>query len=77
MPDTARMAATPFVALRSFHQPYHPAPLYSIERENDLVPIEHSLQAFHRSLRVPTVFPEDAPSVLNGANERILVGIIH
>src|SRR5437660_10626999 len=27
---------------RSFHQPYHPAPLYSIERENDLVPIEHS-----------------------------------
>jgi hypothetical protein len=26
----------------SLGQPYYPAPLYSIERENDLVPIEHS-----------------------------------
>jgi hypothetical protein len=64
----------PFV---SFDQSYHPPPLYPIERENDLVPIEHSLQTFHRSLRVPAVFPQDASGVLNGANERILVGVIH
>jgi hypothetical protein len=66
-----------FEPFRSFHRPYHPAPLYSIERENDLVPIEHSLQTFHRSLRVPAVFPQDAPGVLNGADERILVWIVH
>jgi hypothetical protein len=26
----------------SLDQPYYPAPLYSIERMNDVVPIEHS-----------------------------------
>jgi len=28
-------------------------------------------------VRVPAVFPQDAPSVLNGTNERILIGIVH
>jgi len=31
----------------------------------------------HRSLGVPAVFPQDAPGVLNGANDGILVGIVH
>jgi hypothetical protein len=28
-------------------------------------------------LRVPAVFPQDAPSVINGAHDGILIGIIH
>jgi hypothetical protein len=36
--------------LGSFHQPYHPASLYSIEREKDVVPIEHGKKMFHRSV---------------------------
>ncbi len=43
--------------------------------------IEYGQQTFHGSLRVAwsrfNVFPQDAPSVLNGAQERVLVGIIH
>jgi hypothetical protein len=66
-----------FEPFRSFHQPYHPVPLYSIERKSNVIPIKHSLQTFHRSLRVPAVFSEDAPGVLNGTNDGILVGVIH
>jgi hypothetical protein len=65
----------------SVDQPYHPAPLYSIKRMNDVVPIKHGQQTFRRSRRVARsgldVFPEDAPSVLDCAQERVLVGIIH
>ena len=43
--------------------------------------VEHGQQTFYGSLRVTgsrlNVFPQDAPSVLNGAQERVLVGIIH
>ncbi len=64
----------PFVSL---DQSYHLAPLYSVKGMNDVAPIEHGKQTFHRSLRIPAVFPQDAPSVLNGANDGILVGIVH
>jgi len=43
----------------------------------NVAPVEHGKQTFHRSLRVPAVFPQDAPSVLDGANDGILVGIVH
>jgi hypothetical protein len=43
----------------------------------NVAPIEHGKQTFHRLLRVPSVFPQDAPRVLNGANDGILVGIVH
>jgi hypothetical protein len=55
----------------------HPAPLYSVKGVHYLGTIEHGKQAFHRSLRVAAIFSQDAPSVLNGSNERILVGIVH
>jgi hypothetical protein len=55
----------------------NPAPLYSVKGVHYLGLIENGKQTFHRSLRVPTVFSQDAPSVLNGSNERILVGIVH
>src|SRR5258705_2620758 len=42
-----------------------------------VAPIEHGKQTFHRSVRVPAVFPQDAPRVLNGANDGIVVGIVH
>jgi len=64
----------PFV---SFDQSYHLAPLYSVKGVHNVAPIEHGKQTFHRSRRVPAIFPQDAPSVLNGANDGILVGIIH
>jgi hypothetical protein len=61
----------------SFDQSYYLAPLYSIKRMYNVAPIEHGKQTFHRSLRVPAVFPQDAPGVLNSANDGILVGIVH
>jgi hypothetical protein len=61
----------------SFNQSYHPAPLYSIKGKSNVIPIKHGLQTFHRSLRVPAVFSQDTPGVLNGANDGILVGIVH
>jgi len=64
----------PFV---SFDQSYHLAPLYSVKGVHNVAPIEHGKQTFHRSLRVPAVFPQDAPGVLNGANDGIVVGIVH
>jgi hypothetical protein len=48
---------------------------------NDVVPIEYRQQPLHRPRGVTrsqlNVFAQDAPSVLNGANERILIGSIH
>jgi hypothetical protein len=67
----------PCRAFLSLDQSYHAPSLYSIKRMNDVAPIEHGKQTFHRSLRVPAVFPQDAPGVLNGANDGILVGIVH
>jgi hypothetical protein len=61
----------------SLDQSYHLAPLYSIKCMHNVAPIEHGKQTFHRSLRVPAVFSQDAPSVLNGADDGILVGIVH
>jgi hypothetical protein len=61
----------------SLDQSYHLAPLYSVKGVHDVAPIEHGKQTFHRSRRVPAIFPQDAPSVLNGANDGILVGIVH
>jgi len=40
----------PFVSL---DQSYHLAPLYSVKGMNDVAPIEHGKQTFHRSLRIP------------------------
>src|SRR6202008_815918 len=41
----------------------------------------YSQQAFNRSRRVPrprrNVFPQDAPSVLNRADQSVLVGVVH
>jgi hypothetical protein len=54
---------------------------YSVKCMNDVVPIEYRQQPLHRPPGAPrsqlNVFAQDAPSVLNGANDRILVGIIH
>src|SRR5258705_2116236 len=65
----------------SFHQPYHPASFHSIKRKDNFRLIEHSQQTLHGSRRVArsrfNVFPQDAPSVLYGANERILIATIH
>jgi hypothetical protein len=48
---------------------------------NDVVPIEYRQKPLHRPPGVTrswlNVFAQDAPSVLNGANDRILIGIIH
>jgi hypothetical protein len=56
-------------------------PLYSVKCMNKVVPIEYRQQPLHRPPGVMrswlNVFAQDAPSVLNGANDRILVGIIH
>jgi hypothetical protein len=64
----------PFV---SFNQSYHLAPLYSVKGVHNVASIEHGKQTFHCSLRVPAVFPQDVPRVLNGANDGIVVGIVH
>ena len=60
----------------SFDQSYRLAPLYSVEGVHNVAPIEHGKQTFHRSLRVPAVFPQDAHGVLNGPYQNLLVGII-
>ena len=56
----------------SLDQPYHPAPLYSIKCMNDVVSIEYGQQPLHRSRWVTrrwlNVFPQNAPSVLYGAD---------
>jgi hypothetical protein len=80
--DDAAMARLAIAAAApSLDQPYHPAAPYSIKRMNDVVPIEYGLQTFHRSRRVPRsrldIFPENAPGVLNGPYQNLLVGIIH
>jgi hypothetical protein len=66
----------------SLNQPYHPAPIHSIKRMHDVVPVEYRQQAFHSSGRIAfsprlNVFPEDPSGVLYGAHQRFLVGIIH
>jgi hypothetical protein len=70
-----------FLWIGSLNQSYHPAPLYSVKGVHDVVPVEHGQETFHRSGSVTrswlSVFAQDAPSVLNGANDRILVGIVH
>ena len=70
-----------FESFVSFDQSYHLAPLYWVKGVHNVVPIEHGKQTFNRSRRVSrarlNVFPQDAPSVLNGMNDRILVWIIH
>src|SRR4030088_3401574 len=47
----------------------------------DVVPVEYGQQAFHGSRCVTLspllVFPKDAPGVLDGAQDSLLVGIIH
>lgn len=64
-----------------FNQPYHPAPLYPIERVHDVIPVKHRQEAIDRSDSIAgtgrNVLSQDTPGVLNGTNERILVGIIH
>jgi len=58
----------------------HSAPIHPVKCVHDVVPIEYCQQALHGSRRVArsrlNVLPEDAPGVLYGAHERILVGII-
>ena len=71
------MGLLPAPGFRSFDQSYHLAPLYSVKGVHNVAPIEHGKQTFHRSLRVPAVFPQDVPGVLNGANDGIVVGIVH
>jgi hypothetical protein len=65
----------------SLNQSYHPAPLYSVKGVHDVVPVEYGQEMFHRSGSVArpgrNIFPQDASSVLNRTNERILIGIIH
>jgi hypothetical protein len=75
--DHSRPRCNVFEPFVSFDQSYHLAPLHSIKRMYKVAPVEHGKQTFHRSLRVPAVFPQDAPSVLNGANDGILIGTIH
>src|SRR5260221_14295637 len=62
-------------------QPQHPAPIHSIERMHDIVLVEYRYQTLHGSGRVGlprlNVFPKDAPGVLDSAQDRLLVGIIH
>jgi hypothetical protein len=56
----------------SLNQSYHPAPLYSVKGEHDVVPVEYGQEMFHRSGSVArpalNIFPQDASSVLNGTN---------
>jgi hypothetical protein len=73
--DHSRPRCNVFEPFVSFDQSYHLAPLYSVKGVHNVAPIEHGKQTFHRSLRVPAVFPQDAPGVLNSANDGILVGL--
>jgi hypothetical protein len=62
-------------------QPHHSTPIHSIERVHDVAPIEHGKEALNGLRRVALagldVFPEDAPGVLNSAQQRFLIGITH
>ncbi|SHG50774.1 hypothetical protein SAMN05443248_1784 [Bradyrhizobium erythrophlei] len=62
-------------------QSERPASFHSVKGMHNLVPVEHREQTVHCSRRVTraqlNVFPQDAPGVLNGANDRVLVGAIH
>jgi hypothetical protein len=75
------MPADSFLDWVSLNQSDHPAPLYPVKGVHDVVPVEYGQEKFHRSGSVArpwlNIFPQDASSVLNGTNERILVGIIH
>ena len=48
---------------------------------HDIVPVEYRQETFYRSGSVArpgfNVFPKDAPSVLKGSQNRLLVGTIH
>ena len=48
---------------------------------NDVVPVEYGQETFYRSGSVArpglNVFPKDAPSVLKGSQNRLLVATIH
>jgi hypothetical protein len=79
-PSTS-LAPLPRLVFLDLNQSYRPTPPYSIEGMNDIVPIQYSQQALHRSRRIPrsglNVFPEDAPCVLDSPNDCVLVGVIH
>ena len=64
----------------SLDQPQHLASIHPIERVNDIVPVEYHEKPFNgpRCVSRPfEVFPEDAPCVLDCAQDRVLVGVIH
>ena len=65
----------------SVDQPYHPAPIHSVKGTHDVVPVKYGQETFYRSGSVArpglNVFPKDAPSVLKGSQNRLLVGTIH
>jgi hypothetical protein len=48
---------------------------------HDVFPVEYGQETFYRSGSVArpglNVFPKDAPSVLKGSQDRLLVGTIH
>ena len=56
--DHSRPRCNVFEPFVSFDQSYHLAPLYSVKGVHNVAPIEHSLQTFHRSLRVPRYSPK-------------------
>jgi hypothetical protein len=68
-------------AQKSLDQPYHSTPFHSIKSVYDVALVEHGNEARDRLRRVALagleVFPEDAPGVLNGAQQRFLIGVTH
>jgi hypothetical protein len=69
----SRFTPAGFFWIGSLNLSYHPAPLYSVKCMNEVVPIEYRQQPLHRPPGVTrswlNVFAQDAPSVLNGAND--------
>jgi hypothetical protein len=64
----------------SLDQPQHLASVHPIERVNDIVPVEYHEKPFNgpRCVSRPfDVLTKDAPCVLDCAQDRVLVGVIH
>jgi hypothetical protein len=65
----------------SLNQSYHPTPIHPVKGMHDVVPVEYGQETFYRSGSVArpglNVFPKDAPGVLDGAQDSLLVWIIH
>jgi hypothetical protein len=77
--QTAKAAGCLTEKCRLLGQPHHSSPFHSVESMHDVIPVEYGQEVLHglRRVELAPILPKDAPGVLNGTQQRLLVGGIH